>query len=174
MGQAGRRPLHRTTPVRLSVRPAGCSTATRSTFRSPMGPRALLPHPRALIRRHRRAVAVDRPQRSHDQTRSGLGEVRFPHHCTLLGAVMIIGSPLIYQEFNGGDPHRVWIARFAFTAQFLGGLGRSSSGPDVCPAGRAMRMTEWLATPASSDRRALRSRRRASPATHCRARPSPR
>jgi len=41
----------------------------------------------------------------------------------LLGAVMIIGSPLIYQEFNEGDPHKVWIARFAFTAQFLGGAG---------------------------------------------------
>ena len=41
----------------------------------------------------------------------------------LLGLVMLIGSPLIYQEFNEGDPHKVWIARFAFTAQFLGGLG---------------------------------------------------
>ena len=41
----------------------------------------------------------------------------------LLGAVMIIGSPLIYQEFNEGDRHKVWVARFAFTAQVLGGVG---------------------------------------------------
>ncbi len=41
----------------------------------------------------------------------------------LLGVIMVIGSPLIYQEFNEGDPHKVWIARFAFTAQFLGGIG---------------------------------------------------
>ncbi len=41
----------------------------------------------------------------------------------LLGAVMIIGSPLIYQEFNEGDAYKVWIARLAFSAQVLAGVG---------------------------------------------------
>ena len=41
----------------------------------------------------------------------------------LLGLVMIIGSPLIYQEFNEGDRHKVLIARLAFGAQILAGFG---------------------------------------------------
>ncbi len=41
----------------------------------------------------------------------------------LLGLVMIIGSPLIYQEFNEGDRHKVLIARLAFGAQILAGCG---------------------------------------------------
>jgi hypothetical membrane protein len=52
-----------------------------------------------------------------------------PHHSwmnaafLLLGLVMIIGSPFIYQEFNEGDPYKARIAGVAFTTQALGGLG---------------------------------------------------
>ncbi len=41
----------------------------------------------------------------------------------LLGAVMILGSPFIYQEFNENTPAKVWVARVAFTAQTLAGVG---------------------------------------------------
>lgn len=41
----------------------------------------------------------------------------------LLGTIMVIGSPLIYQEFTENTPRQVWIARIAFSAQGLAGLG---------------------------------------------------
>jgi hypothetical membrane protein len=41
----------------------------------------------------------------------------------LLGATMIVGSPLIYQEFNEASPAKLWLARIGFTMQGLGGVG---------------------------------------------------
>jgi hypothetical membrane protein len=41
----------------------------------------------------------------------------------LLGLVMITGAPLVYQEFTENTPVHVWIARVAFSAQALAGLG---------------------------------------------------
>jgi hypothetical membrane protein len=46
----------------------------------------------------------------------------------LLGVVMIIGSPLIYQEFNENSPAQVWVARVAFSAQALAGVGAIAVG----------------------------------------------
>jgi hypothetical membrane protein len=46
----------------------------------------------------------------------------------LLGAVMIVGSPLVYQEFNEDTPAKIWVARVAFGAQIVAGAGAITVG----------------------------------------------
>ncbi len=84
-------------------------------------------------------IATDHPYNFFTNTISDLGEtakftygnplIWSPYHVwmnisfILLGAVMIVGSPLIYQEFSEGDRYKILIARIAFALQFLAGVG---------------------------------------------------
>ncbi|MGA2836223.1 MAG: DUF998 domain-containing protein [Acidimicrobiales bacterium] len=84
-------------------------------------------------------IAAGHPYSFFANTISDLGETgRFaeprplmwsPYHLwmnlsfVLLGVVMIVGSPLMYQEFNEGDRFKVQVARIAFGLQILAGIG---------------------------------------------------
>jgi len=46
----------------------------------------------------------------------------------VLGAVMIMGAPFIYQEYNETTSAKVWIARIGFAAQVLAGGGAITVG----------------------------------------------
>jgi len=89
-------------------------------------------------------IDVNHPYSFFANTISDLGEtakftygppyIWSPHHVWmnvaffLLGAVMIVGTPFIYQEFNENTPAKVRIARVAFSFQVLAGAGSITVG----------------------------------------------
>jgi hypothetical membrane protein len=91
-----------------------------------------------------RGIVPDHPYSFFANTISDLGETaKFtygtpamwsPDHVwmevafVLLGVVMIIGTPFIYQEFKENTSVKVWVARIGFSAQALAGAGAITVG----------------------------------------------